>query len=321
MKRVITALVVMTLSAASAAAETPVAEVSQLQLYSSFWQNLHHFLYVSAWATRPVVPGQPRLAMPLPPGSDVSMAPDEKATWDHAVTVYERDFASRDLLFGQRMTMIKLGLVDRDDKLTGAPYDDELKTLLLSAAPIYRKYWWPAHDAGNAPGSKCGAGRRSMRRDCRAAHRVVRRAVVRGPARDVVRVGESGRVHIAQSTHIVVASSDRVTSSGPASRCCFKESSHGLIQKSVGRGERRVAASNKRANDLRHVVLFYTAGEVTRQELANDGVSYKPYLYATGLFDRAWPRFRAPVEQHVQGYIDGKTTLDQMAVGLAAAIP
>ena len=149
MKRVITALVVMTLSAASAAAETPVAEVSQLQLYSSFWQNLHHFLYVSAWATRPVVPGQPRLAMPLPPGSDVSMAPDEKATWDHAVTVYERDFASRDLLFGQRMTMIKLGLVDRDDKLTGAPYDDELKTLLLSAAPIYRKYWWPAHDAGN----------------------------------------------------------------------------------------------------------------------------------------------------------------------------
>ena len=161
-----TALFVMTLSAASVAAETPVAEVSQLQLYSSFWQNLHHFLYVSAWATRPVVPGQPRLAMPLPPGSDVSMAPDEKATWDHAVTVYERDFASRDLLFGQRMTMIKLGLVDRDDKLTGAPYDDELKTLLLSAAPIYRKYWWPAHDAANRAWIEDAAhdGRRSMRR-------------------------------------------------------------------------------------------------------------------------------------------------------------
>ena len=71
MKCVITALVVMTLSAASAAAETPVAKVSQLQLYTSFWQNLHHFPYVSAWATRPFVPGQPRLAMPLPPGSDV----------------------------------------------------------------------------------------------------------------------------------------------------------------------------------------------------------------------------------------------------------
>jgi hypothetical protein len=114
-------LIVALQAGPASAADTPVAEVAQLQLYSSFWQNLHHFLYVSAWATRPVVPGQPRLAMPLPRGSDVSMAPDEKATWDHAVAVYERDFASRDLLFGQRMTMIKLGLVDRDDKLTGAP--------------------------------------------------------------------------------------------------------------------------------------------------------------------------------------------------------
>jgi hypothetical protein len=41
---------------------------------------------------------------------------------------------------------------------------------------------------------------------------------------------------------------------------------------------------------------------------------------ATGLFDRAWPRFRGPVEQHVQAYIDGKITLEQMAANLAAAI-
>ena len=106
-----TALVVMTLSAASAAAETPVAEVSQLQLYSSFWQNLHHFLYVSAWATRPVVPGQLRACGCRCRRVRMSRwRPTKKATWDHAVTVYERDFASRDLLFGQRMTMIKLGL-------------------------------------------------------------------------------------------------------------------------------------------------------------------------------------------------------------------
>jgi len=47
----------------------------------------------------------------------------------------------------------------------------------------------------------------------------------------------------------------------------------------------------------------------------------KPYLYATGLFDRAWPRFRGPIETHVQAFIDGKTTLDQMASALAAAVP
>jgi len=79
--------------------------------------------------------------------------------------------------------------------------------------------------------------------------------------------------------------------------------------------------ANKQANDLWHVVLFYIAGEVTRQQLAKDGIQYKPYLYSVGLFDRAWPQFRAPVEEHVQAYIDGKITLEQMAANLAAAVP
>jgi hypothetical protein len=72
--------------------------------------------------------------------------------------------------------------------------------------------------------------------------------------------------------------------------------------------------------DLWHVVLFYIAGEVTRQELAKVGVEYKPYLYAIGLFDRAWPRFRSPVETSVQPYIDGKATLEQMVTSLVTAI-
>jgi hypothetical protein len=51
MKRAV-ALLALTLCSGTAAAEAPVAEVSQLRLYSSFWQNLHHFLYVSAWGER-----------------------------------------------------------------------------------------------------------------------------------------------------------------------------------------------------------------------------------------------------------------------------
>src|SRR5438034_10891933 len=110
MKRVTTALVVMTLSAASAAAETPVAEVSQLRLYSSFWQNLHHFLYVSAWANRPIVPRAPRLAMPLPQEPVVSLTADEKATWSAAVAYYDQNIASKDLLLDDGLTRIKVAL-------------------------------------------------------------------------------------------------------------------------------------------------------------------------------------------------------------------
>jgi hypothetical protein len=57
---VVTLTLCSTLSLTAATAETPVAEISQLRLCSSFWQNLHHFLYVSAWATRPAAPRGPR---------------------------------------------------------------------------------------------------------------------------------------------------------------------------------------------------------------------------------------------------------------------
>jgi hypothetical protein len=68
-------------------------------------------------------------------------------------------------------------------------------------------------------------------------------------------------------------------------------------------------------------VLFYIAGEITRQELAKQGIEYRPYLYATGLFDRAWTAFRTPVEQEVRPFVDRQLTLDRMAARLAEALP
>src|SRR5262249_20269896 len=148
MRRFLGALAgVLLLAGQARAADTPVAEVSQLRMYSSFWMNLHHFLYVSAWAKRPAAPGVRPLAMPLPRDAAVSMTPEEQAAWDTAVATYDREFASKNLLFDFGMSSIKRALVDRDDQLTGAPFDQELRSLFLSAAPIYRKYWWPAHDA------------------------------------------------------------------------------------------------------------------------------------------------------------------------------
>ena len=307
------------------AAETPVAEVSQLRLYSSFWQNLHHFLYVSAWAKRPVVPRTPRLAMPMPQGSDVSMSPEERAVWDHAVAVYDREFASKDLLFDFGMMGIKGGLVERDDRLTGAPFDDELRTLLLGAAPIYRKYWWPGHDAAN----RAWIADAKRRAEPNAPPIIARLTALYGvpwfdaPVRvDVVRAGKSqGAYTSVGPTHIVVASGDGSYDQWASTEMLFHESSHALISRVQQAVNAALASSNKRGSDLWHVVLFYIAGEVTRRQLAKDGIEYKPYLYATGLFERAWPRFRAPIETHAQAYIDGKTTLEQMAANLAAAVP
>jgi len=318
------AVVLMTLHAGrTSAADTPVAEVSQLRMYSSFWQNLHHFLYVSAWARRPVVPGARRLGMPMPPGPVVTMTREEQATWDSAVAFYDREFASKDLL-DRGMIAIKLGLVDRDDQLTGAPYDDELRMLLMSAAPIYRKYWWPAHDAANRE-FIADAARRATKYAPAIVERLTtlyRVAWFSAPVRvDIVRAGNNqGAYTSINPTHIVAASADSNSGQWASTETLFHESSHGLIRNVMGAVNAALASANKRADALWHVVLFYICGEVIRQQLAKDGIDYKPYLYV-GLFDRAWPQFRAPVEAHVQAYVDGKKTLEQMAADLAAAVP
>ena len=200
-----------------------------------------------------------------------------------------------------------------------------LKTLLLSAAPIYRKYWWPAHNAANEAWIRDAAARTAM-----YAPAIIARLTAlyglpwfSGPVRvDVVRVGKSQGAYTSNNpTHIVVASADESYDNWASTEMLFHESSHALIQKVESAVNSTLAKARKRATDLWHVVLFYIAGEVTRQELAAHGIDYKPYLYATGLFDRAWPRFRGPIETHVQAFIDGKTTLDQMASALAAAVP
>jgi len=139
---------------------------------------------------------------------------------------------------------------------------------------------------------------------------------------DVVRFGKSQGAYTSNNpTHIVVASSDPGYAQWSSVEMLFHESSHGLFRKTQLAIEDAANRAGKTPRDLWHVVLFYIAREVTRQELAKDGVEYKPYLYAIGLFDRAWPRFRSPVETSVQPYIDGKATLEQMVTSLVTAIP
>ena len=325
MSVVVAGLAVMLVSA-TAAAESPVAEVSQLRLYSSFWQNLHHFLYVSAWATRPDVPRAPRLAMQLPQEPVVSLTGDEKATWNVAVAYYDRNIASKDLLFDNDLTRIKVALGDADDDLNNVRIDSALRSTLLDAAPIYRKYWWAEHDAAN----RSWIALVSRQTGTVAAPIVERLTALYGvrwftmPTRvDVVRVGKSlgAYTSINPRPHIVVASGDKSYDGWSGTEMLFHEASHALFDNVRVAVNSAVSAANKQPRDLWHVVLFYIAGEVTRQELAKHGIEYRPYLYATGLFDRAWPAFRAPIEQQVRPFVDRQVTLDRMAATLAEALP
>jgi hypothetical protein len=73
-------------------------------------------------------------------------------------------------------------------------------------------------------------------------------------------------------------------------------------------------------NDLWHVVLFYTVGEVTREASSRRGIDYEPYLYKTGLFERAWPALRKPIESVLPELVSGHMPLDEAARRLVLSL-
>jgi hypothetical protein len=311
--------------AAIAQSAGPVAEVEGLRMFSDFWLNLHHFLYVSAWARRAHTPGQRRLAMPLPADNGVAMTDEERATWDAAVSYYDHELASKDLLFDDGLTAINNSLAGAR-RLTGLSLADDHRRFLEAAAPIYRRYWWPQHDAANRAWITDVA-----RQSAPVAPQIIDRLTslygikwFDKPVRvDVVRVGKSQGAYTAvvPRVHIIVASADASYAGRAGTEMLFHESSHGLIQNVRAAVDQAMAAVGKNPRDLWHVVLFYITGEVMRQTLAARGIEYEPYLYATGLFTRAWPMFRGPIEQTVRPFVDRKINLDEMARTLAASAP
>jgi hypothetical protein len=92
-----------------------------------------------------------------------------------------------------------------------------------------------------------------------------------------VRVGKSLGAYTAvvPRVRIIVASADASYAGWAGTEMLFHESSHALILQVRTAIDQAMSAAGKRPRDLWHVVLFYVAGEITRQTLAARGIEYQ----------------------------------------------
>ena len=301
-----------------------VATQNHLAFYSPFWPNLHHVLYAEAWRKRGVE--APRsLAGALPEPLTGDLTPDERAAWDAAIAYYDKDLADHNLLFelGDIRRALNAGGGKLPDKGLGKAHHDAL----AAAAPIYAKYWWPAHDRANRAWIA-----ETLPRLAQLTPEVPNRLVRLYDTRwfqttahvDVVRVGIRQGAYSdgdPAAAYITIASSDPNNQGWHAAEVVFHESSHALFQLPSDAITREEREQRKNTRDLWHVVLFYVTGEVVRQALATRKIEYSPYLYDIGLFDRAWPQFKTPIEHTLPDYIAGKTTLADAMHALVAEVP
>ena len=267
--------------ASAQAIDQPVASEVQLEFHRNLLMNLHHALYGAAWARRPEAGTLRALAGPLPSPLDARMTAEERAAWDAAVDYYGKQVASRDLLFGRGMRELKMALVAGD--LSREAVGGELRRVLESVTPVYRKHFWPAHDRANRAWiERAIAGVRTIAPDVISRlTKLYTTPWFTSPVRiDVVWVGNRQGAYATDGpTHATISSGAANNTGWSAVEIVFHEISHILIEPIEK--ELATALGDRRRDHgvLWHVVQFYITGQVVRDVLATRGISYSPYLY------------------------------------------
>ncbi|MBV9181336.1 MAG: hypothetical protein JO356_08485 [Acidobacteria bacterium] len=228
--------------------------------------------------------------------------------------------AKRDLLFDSGMVDIKNQLEDSEHArdLEEAKLSPELKSVLLRAAPVYRRHWWPRHESLNQEWvrhlqpllDRYGV-------DMRQA--LARIYEVPWPSRPirvdaVVYANCAGAYTTLFPTRPTISTTDAANQGTAALEMAFHESSHAMmegVRAAIDSAEKAATlAPSKTATplhrDLWHEVLFYTSGELVA-ELAP---GYIPYADKNGLWARVWAGAdREFIEKDWKPHISGAVSI------------
>jgi hypothetical protein len=73
-------------------------------------------------------------------------------------------------------------------------------------------------------------------------------------------------------------------------------------------------------NDLWHVVLFYTVGEVTREALSRRSIDYEPVPVQDRTIRAGLAALRKPIESVLPEFVSGQVPLDEAARRLVLSL-
>jgi hypothetical protein len=318
---------------------TLATNVPVFEFHSSFWMNLHHFLYQQArsqeelpvrragdqnhFTSDAAQNASPEGGTAMPP-----LTPPEAAAWQASVDHYRAVFAGRDLLFSTDMVLIKNRLAELqnapDLQLSG--FRPELIAALEGAAPIYRKHWWPEHDRQNRRWveqvtplvEKFGP---ALARKLSAVYQAA------WPAGRIwvdvtIYAGRAGGYTSVDPLHVTISSAEPRNQGTAALEVLFHEASHGIAGRIREMIEQRCRTLGKPIpRDLWHAILFFTTGEMVRRSLLEAGDEvYWPYAFRHGLYARGWENYLRLIERYWKPYLDGQSDFDRALVRLVNAL-
>ena len=299
-------------------APDPVAVTDRFVFYSRFRMNLHDEL-VEAAASDTVARNCAQ-----------GVTEQERAAWDGAVQRYRDLFAGRE---GRRRALVVrfhlagFGEAVRDE-LGSMP--EAAAEALDAGAAAYRACWWVEDDAANRRWIAAivpvleEVGDEIASRLSQAYQTPWKASAIPVDVAQYVNFG--GANTVLDPDHILITSVRDGFQGRAGLEMIFHEASHTIIGPRAGEPSRHLRLLGERLGVevpgvLSHVVLFYTTGQVVRRVIEERfSEEYVPYMYAGGLFDRAWPAFQAPMETWWQRYLDGHIPMAEAADGLLRAV-
>ena len=309
-------------------AQPPPRTVPLFEFHSNFWVNLHQVLFHEALLRA----GKPdrRLQSKVPLAAD-GMSEQEKIAWTNAIDFYATTFGTRQELFDDEMVNINNWLARQPDNglsMGGSGVPPAVAETLSNAAPIYRKYWWQAHDASNNQWITSQAYRvKELGPQVAAAvQKDLRQAWPATPIRvDVCYyVPQIGNAYTTDEPPHTTFSSNAPSLQGFSGfETLFHEASHSFADTMGNALAAECRTEKKNCDQLWHAVLFYTPGvEIRRALPPAEEASFTPYAYKYGLYNRGdWPKYRVVLEKDWQKYLDGRIDFTAAIHSMVADLP
>jgi hypothetical protein len=332
------------------------------EFHSGFWINLHHTLYYEAKlrespSTAPQKGNPvPQVKLKLMKDAATALSPAERIAWDNSVAYYAANYANKDLLFNNELTLVKNQLADFEDcdELSGARKKTcdaglalKLTQALDAAAPVYRAHLWADQDRANrrwvarvAPlVEEQGVGISQRLADIYQTKWPIEKIRVDVSAY----ANPSGAYTTIDPLRVTISSTDARNQGDEAFEVLFHEASHGIaepVQSAIIRECRQRDKAIPR--DLWHALIFYTTGEVIRPLLtpaendpqdkedaikpnlnrppASRKETYIPYAIREGLYERGWKDYLQLLTRFWQPYLDNKSTFDDAIARMVSAL-
>jgi hypothetical protein len=295
--------------------------------HQPFWINLHHVLYVLGRVEAKMPDIKRRAVAGAPADQEAGLAAltdDERGVWRDSVGAYAKGLSRQDAVFDDELVRIT-GLLVRAGSapsLAGAGIDAAVADILSRAAPVYRKAWWPRHDAANR--KRVAELEELVARHGSAMLAYITRAYQEPWPADgfPIQIAAFSNWAGAYSTRgdvLIMSSLDDGLDGAFGLETAFHEAMHQWDNQVYARLRRAADRQGlKVPGDLSHAMIFYTAGEAARSVVPG----HATYAERAGMWKQGgFARFRAALDEAWKPHLEGRTSLDAALDALIKASP